>query len=878
MSAGFSVRVLGPVVIDGPNGQMKINGSLEAGVLALLAVSAPQALSKEWLAEHAWGTPNGATVHTGMHRLKDKLGGTGIIGGTEYALDVTTDFGTASAALARGRAAVNSSDYLEAAASFRSGLELWRGTAPDGTKLKSDTREGVSVLEAIPRLRCDLASALISTLAAQRDDTELLRVVDEFIRRDPVNRMLHTERANSELRLNGRDAAVASVDWSFDEYQRAEAKFPESLIAMRRDLLTGNAPSAAAAERVKHNLPGARYTSFIHGSGEIERLTDGLNQGRPILALTAMPGRGRSVIAHYFAGKLVANGAPFNAIAWISDEKTPGALTLGIVLDALVPVVGGDFDKLAPAPRAQAITNELSLTPTLIVIDTEAGIDDEELLEWLSRVSSPSKVLLTTTAVPPALEHYAFIVKVAPPQDRQRRQFLAGVLEAQPIGGATDADDPKLKQIWDLVHGNYKDLVLQLGRARRIGLVNVIAELEEDPSRRTVLRRLWEPLNHTERAIMLLLSCFRHGASFALLEELAGDLPDFELSLFTLVDLGLVTSAGQENMVYDIEPSSISLVDPARRKDDPDLGPIVERWLEYCVNLAESVGFHPDELHRLDVLDPATVRPNIEFALRWAIDNDRPDQAITIAREVRYYYYVRGLWTPSTDVNLLRAEVARAIGDREEEFTALVYKSNIAAKQGNVAVFEGLAGRIRELLESGGDGFSTQHLAQERHARALMLHTTGRHLEAEELWERNLATPDDLGPFDLSANLRWWGVCLSEQNDPDKRAQGVLILESQMKAASDNARVKAMSSLQLISRRLDRSTTPEEARPLVDELTELEDFVLSLRDARYTADHAHLTARGLEMLGDPAAEEKRRRAEALYAELDVRQPGEEHVS
>lgn len=868
------VRVLGPVLVEGPSGEVQIKGPRESAVLALLAVRYPESVTGEWLAEAAWGGADLNTVHVAVGRLRKKFARReALTTGGRYALTIETDYQIARRALslAYRESEVGRSDV--AVSHLSQALHLWRGDSPDGRTVRNSTQNFHEELDEIPQLRRTIAENYAVELERLHRDGEILSQIDDFIRRDPYNSILHQTRAAAAGRLNGPEARRSAYERSEQLFADHDVEFPDNLIRLkdkpeRSVVLASDSP----IRQTRHSLPGARYTTFIHGNGEIDRLFEGLKRELPILALTAVPGRGRSVIAHYFAGQLVAAGAPFRAVVWISDEKAPGSITLNTVLDSIVDTCRNeDLGKVPPDLRAEEIRIHLAASATLVVIDAEDGIDNPELIDWLSSISGPSKILLCGVKVPSELQDYVFHVKVDPPGLGQRQGFIDSILVAHPIEGVNSADDPRLLEIWDLVHGNYKDVALQLGRARRIGLSSVLRELRADPSTSTVLKRSWGPLSAAERSVMLLLSCFRHGASFKTLTDVLGHLEDFESALFSLVDLSLVTTAGQDDIVFEIEPAALALVDPARFLNDPELSVVVELWLSHVVALAYSVGFCPDDLDRLLILDNVVTRRNLEFALAWCVGHDRFADAIAISRESRYYYYVRGLWSSTPDMSMIRANVARQIGDFSEELGALVYRSNIAAKQHNPSVVAELRDRINELLDRHGDDLPENLLAQERHARALDLMNRGQHDEAEALWDINLSRAEALGEFDLSANLRWYATSLLEQKDNDaKRQRGEEMLREAHNAVGDRFwRVKAMTNLQLIRARLGHRPSADTATSSLVDLDAVAPIVERTGDARYSADYLDLRARCLALLGDDSAHEIRSLADEKYRALGI---------
>ena len=105
-----------------------------------------------------------------------------------------------------------------------------------------------------------------------------------------------------------------------------------------------------------------------------------------------------------------------------------------------------------------------------------------------------------------------------------------------------------------------------------------------------------------------------------------------------------------------------------------------ERWAGWCCRLAAQVGFCWDDLHRLDLLDPE--HKLCHAVITWTFQNRQYARTIALIEGVRYYYNVRGLWDERLTINLLRAEAAHQIGDRNNEALALAHHIEIHSKPG----------------------------------------------------------------------------------------------------------------------------------------------------------------------------------------------------
>jgi tetratricopeptide (TPR) repeat protein len=93
-----------------------------------------------------------------------------------------------------------------------------------------------------------------------------------------------------------------------------------------------------------------------------------------------------------------------------------------------------------------------------------------------------------------------------------------------------------------------------------------------------------------------------------------------------------------------------------------------ERWVKWCIDLVEPVGYCWQDLGKLHLLD--NDEETILSALKWSFECKRYKEALQIARGFEYYYFVRGIWRDKLEVDLIRAEAARSYGSIEEEVIA----------------------------------------------------------------------------------------------------------------------------------------------------------------------------------------------------------------
>lgn len=132
------LRMLGPLeVVDGMGHSLKLPGARPRGLLALLALRAPEIVPTDGILDALWGDDDlsrpEAALHTTVNRLRTALGEEHIAtvaGG--YRLDIpvgNSDVARFRALVRRGRQLVTLGQPLRACEAFRHALAQWRGPA-----------------------------------------------------------------------------------------------------------------------------------------------------------------------------------------------------------------------------------------------------------------------------------------------------------------------------------------------------------------------------------------------------------------------------------------------------------------------------------------------------------------------------------------------------------------------------------------------------------------------------------------------------------------------------------------------------------------------------------------------------------------------------
>lgn len=557
-------------------------------------------------------------------------------------------------------------------------------------------------------------------------------------------------------------------EWLQQFLHAARYPHPEALVQQLYPLATAG---RQRAPRVYHNLPAPTYSRFVMREQPYDEVLRGLTMRTAVVLIASMGGMGKTSLAREVAARALGErdaGLGFDAVVWVSDKDQPGTVNLGMVLDEVARVL--DYPGLTQLPHADKcfeIGLLLRRVQVLLVVDNFETITDSALLDWLIQIPEPSKALITTREFRREFRS-SWSIDLHGLTEPEALELIAERLRLLRLDALVPSP-AELAPLIEVTGGNPKALELAIGllKYERRSLPEVITGLRvaRAPLFDDLFGRSWLLLDGLARQVLLALTLFPTDAGQEALETAAGVTGfNFQRAVERLEDLSLV----------DVQ--RVSLSTPVRYTLHPLVRAFAQQqlaawpafaeqsrahWLDWCLRLADQIGFCWDDLGRLARLDQE--HEILYAAIRWCVEQRHDHATLALVDGVRYYYTVRGLWDERLTINLLRAEVARRLGDPAAEAMSLAYHIEICCKQGNLDSVAPHLDRLHELARAADLPALVRF--EIGYANGVYAHCRRAYAEAEQIWRAQLELARGLDGQKSVIARRWLARCRAAQGD-----------------------------------------------------------------------------------------------------------------
>lgn len=578
--------------------------------------------------------------------------------------------------------------------------------------------------------------------------------------------------------------------------------------------------------KLNNNLPSPSYSKFVMRKAEFERIIDGLLNRSAVVLLRSLGGMGKTSLAREVASQCISTEKEFASLPtkfetaiWVSDANNPGLTNMTVILDTIAQTLDyNDIIKLAIQDKKIAVNRLLSKHKILLIIDNFETITDNYILDWVTSVPEPSKCIITTREYHRAFRNNTRDIELGGMNTEEARAFILNKMTDWGISHTKNRIED-FDPLVQTCEGNPKAIEMALGiiKHRSKTLQEALDELTSIQGNffKDLFRRAWDLLDADGKNILLIMSMFPNGTKAKPIEQvLAIDEHNFETAISKLIDLSLINIREEGiNIIpfYYLHPLVNSFASKKLKEYSLLETTSRENWLNYYLQLTNQVGFCWNNTDKLKLLDEEGLREGVEYAIDWANKNQKFDYVIKISENVKYYFYIRGIW--SSQLNLLRAEVARKISNVQVEFDALVYHLNIICKQGNIDEAEIYIHQINDLKSQ--NSFSDTSIIDYNHSMALYHLRKGELDTAIKLWEGNLLNKK-INPPQINANKRWLAIGLCTKGSSDNLTEAKKIFNELSNDSGNENLIHSALSANIYLTKIDFiENNPDKALPRI---------------------------------------------------------------
>ncbi|HEX5620851.1 MAG TPA: BTAD domain-containing putative transcriptional regulator [Solirubrobacteraceae bacterium] len=727
-------RVLGPVQVLAGSGPVELAAGRQVALLAYLLIARDEVVSRDRLIDALWGEapPPTATnaLQVQVHALRKRLGAERIAReGVGYRLCLESgelDLERFEQLTTRGRAELADGRPVEAAATLKEALALWRGQAYEDVRYEVFAQAEVARLDELrlaaieDRIQADLALGRHRELVS-----ELEALVAEHHGR---------ERLCGQLMLalyrSGRQTAALDVFQQARQTMRDELGLepgPELQELQQAVLRQDPALAVKPPElRARRRLP-APETPLVGRAAELAELTELLRGGTRLVTLTGAGGIGKTRLAlqtgHELA-KAFTDGVYFVDLSHLSDP--------GLVPDEIVGVLGLSTQR--DEPPAAAVQAFLEPRRALLLLDNFEVVDAAAPLVSELLRAAPGLVVLVTSRAPLRLsgEHQ---YRVEPlPLDDAVRLFAARARAVAPSFRRPTEDAEDVAQL--CLRLDCLPLAIELSAARTRdyapdellasvpGSLALAGEGARDlPSRQRTLRatidwshRLLAP---EEQALFTRLAVFAGGFTAASAADVCGAIRE---SLAALVAASLVHErAAPDGGVRGFMLETVREYALERLEEAGESEALRRRHAEHYAAVAEAVeDEHPASRSGAAWQMLETEHDNFRAALDWSRDHGTVELQLRIVGALGYFWATtdhlregraridEALEHAADAPGLLRANafvgmsrIAQSLGD---------YERMRASAQGSLDLFRQLGDEARTALALNHLGIALSNL------------------------------------------------------------------------------------------------------------------------------------------------------------------------
>lgn len=500
----------------------------------------------------------------------------------------------------------------------------------------------------------------------------------------------------------------------------------------------------------KNNLIPQDLTSIIRPR-KLVKFLDSFLDGEVNISYIygySLSGKTKSVMA--YVSDLISRNM-YENIMW-KDINSDSQINQ--IYDFILDFFTNNKENIDDVVKEESCFNLIKNSNSIIILDFQKNDIEAESILFLKALAKFAKIIIIT-AVPFSKyeDDFLFFAKSFSTNNLLDADELEQYLKSS-ISGAKvlDNDEYLLNKLYNTSGGcpfiaTY--VVKQIIQENKMGVplndaitkhLNYESDEYEDLASK-IIKSSWNELSNIAKKILIICSKFNCSVSTKLVSYVCGIKITDELwrnAMKELYEKDLITGIILNNPRLQVNNMIKALV-IAYSKANFDESNFIEKISDYYAELSSSIGECYNDLDKLKLLDEVDEWNTVTEVLQYLEKSDVLDKYIEIVRELKYYIYVRGMWTIGNDsLHLKRARFANEIGDKSAELEGLCDYINICAKSKNELEAVRYLKIAEKIVEQDYEKVEKRVLCLYYHVKALYLsNCLGEYEKAYKIWKNN---------------------------------------------------------------------------------------------------------------------------------------------
>ena len=463
-----------------------------------------------------------------------------------------------------------------------------------------------------------------------------------------------------------------------------------------------------------------------------------------------LSGKTKSVMAYI---NDVINKNTYDNIVWADINFSNNQVEQ--IVNTISSIAFSDIEQLNEDVKKEKCFKFLQDSKSILVIDFDNICIEEETIKIIKLLAQQTKIIIISSEnFKKYEEDLNFYAKVFCTNDYIEKDEFEQMLKLNEQNTSIIENSPEIvNKLYNLTGGFPFAAIYFLRKIiedNKLGISfsesierytnNNIEEYEELASK--IIFESWKNLNNLAKQILIISAKFNTSVSIKFIAELCSTkitAKEWKESLKQCYENDLLNPIILNNPRVNMNNMIRTLVLQYENKENFNNKIFLNKIANFYINLATYIGECYNDLDKLKLLDDLDEWNVVLKVLEYLKKAEMYKEYINIVKELKYYIYVRGIWSIGEEsLHLKRANLARKIKNINEELEGLCDYINICSKSKNNEEAEKYLSIANEIVKKHQDIITKRIMCLYNHVKALYLYNCkGDYKQSNDIWMYN---------------------------------------------------------------------------------------------------------------------------------------------